>query len=116
MRPTVLENLNPESEIVRTEILGPVLGLVQVDTIDEAIQFINSGQYGNMACLFTGSGANARKFRYEAEVGTIGIKYWRGRTDGFLSLQRLERQLFGDLHAQGRHAFELRMTHVRVKS
>ena len=94
VRPTVLENLNRESEIVRTEIFGPVLGLVQVDTIDEANQFINSGQYGNMACLFTSSGANARKFRYEAEVGQYRHQYWRGRTDGFLSLQRLERQLF----------------------
>ncbi|MDH5606923.1 MAG: CoA-acylating methylmalonate-semialdehyde dehydrogenase, partial [Anaerolineae bacterium] len=58
--PTVLNNLNPKGEIAKTEIFGPVLGLVHVDTIEEAIAFVNGGQYGNMACLFTSSGASAR--------------------------------------------------------
>lgn len=106
VRPTVLENLNAESEIVRTEIFGPVLGLVHLDTIDEAIQFINSGQYGNMACLFTSSGANARKFRYEAEVGNIGINIGVAAPMAFFPFSGWKDSFFGDLHAQGRHAFE----------
>ena len=106
VRPTVLENLAPESEIVRTEIFGPVLGLVRVDTIDEAIQFINSGQYGNMACLFTGSGANARKFRYEADVGNIGINIGVAAPMAFFPFSGWKDSFFGDLHAQGRHGFE----------
>lgn len=71
--PTILQNVQPQSDIAKTEIFGPVLGLIHLDTINEAIELVNSGQYGNMACLFTNSGAAARKFRYEAEVGNIGI-------------------------------------------
>jgi len=63
----------PQSEVFKTEIFGPVLGLMHVDTIDDAIALVNGGQYGNMACLFTSSGSAARKFRYEVEAGNIGI-------------------------------------------
>jgi acyl-CoA reductase-like NAD-dependent aldehyde dehydrogenase len=50
-----------------------VLSVHNVRDIDEAIRLVNSGAYGNQACLFTTSGASARKFRYEAEVGNVGI-------------------------------------------
>ena len=71
--PTVLQDLPTESEVARTEIFGPVLSVHNVRDIDEAIRLVNSGAYGNQACLFTTSGASARKFRYEAEVGNVGI-------------------------------------------
>jgi malonate-semialdehyde dehydrogenase (acetylating)/methylmalonate-semialdehyde dehydrogenase len=61
------------SEISKTEIFGPVLGLLHLDSLDEVIEMINAGNYGNQACLFTSSGAAARKFRCEAEVGNLGI-------------------------------------------
>lgn len=67
LRPTVLDQVPAESPILRTELFGPVLGLIHVDTVEEAISLVNSGQYGNMACLFTSNGAAARKFRYECE-------------------------------------------------
>src|SRR5262249_24694717 len=73
VRPTVLDNINPKAQVVRTEIFGTVLGLLHVETIEDAIAFVNSGAYGNMACLFTSSGASARKFRYESEFGNVGI-------------------------------------------
>ena len=73
VKPTVLEGLPYSSEITRTEIFGPVLSLHHVDDIDAAISLVNSGAYGNQACVFTSSGASARKFRHEAEVGNIGI-------------------------------------------
>ncbi|HEY9666703.1 MAG TPA: CoA-acylating methylmalonate-semialdehyde dehydrogenase, partial [Coleofasciculaceae cyanobacterium] len=73
IRPTILQNVDPNSEIARTEIFGPVLGLMHLDTIEDAIALVNRGQWGNMACLFTTSGAAARQFRYEAEAGNIGI-------------------------------------------
>ncbi|PLZ39190.1 methylmalonate-semialdehyde dehydrogenase (CoA acylating), partial [Fischerella thermalis WC542] len=57
VRPTILQNVDPASEVAKTEIFGPVLSLIHVNTIDEAIALVNSGQYGNMACLFTSSGA-----------------------------------------------------------
>src|SRR5437899_6443227 len=69
VRPTVLDNIQPRSELAGIEIFGPVLSLMQAQTIDEAIEVVNAASYGNMACLFTGSGAAARKFRYEAQAG-----------------------------------------------
>ena len=83
---TVLEEVPPEGLVARTEIFGPVLGLVFVRNIDEAIELINRGSYGNMACLFTRSGAAARKFRYEAQVGNIGGERGGRSPHGLLSL------------------------------
>jgi len=73
IRPTILNGLNPEGEIAKTEIFGPVLGLIHVETIDDAIELINSGSYGNMACLFTSSGASARKFRMKQKSETSAL-------------------------------------------
>src|SRR5260370_6424295 len=73
IRPTILDDVDPRGEIVRTEIFGPVLSLMHAQTIDEAINLVNAASFGNMACLFTSSGAAARKFRYEAQAGNIGI-------------------------------------------
>jgi malonate-semialdehyde dehydrogenase (acetylating)/methylmalonate-semialdehyde dehydrogenase len=106
VRPTILDGMNPNGEIVRTEIFGPVLGLVHVNTIDEAIAFVNSGAYGNMACLFTSSGANARKFRYEAEVGNVGINVGVAAPMAFFPFSGARESFFGDLHGQARHAIE----------
>jgi hypothetical protein len=75
VRPTVLQNVDPAGSIAKTEIFGPVLSLIHVNTIDEAIKYVNSGQYGNMACLFTSSGAAARQFRYEV-VMSISASMW----------------------------------------
>src|SRR5439155_3987679 len=63
IKPTILDNLDPRNEITGTEIFGPVLGLLHVSSIEEAIALTNSARYGNMACLFTSSGAHARQFR-----------------------------------------------------
>jgi malonate-semialdehyde dehydrogenase (acetylating)/methylmalonate-semialdehyde dehydrogenase len=64
VRPTILADVPRGSEISKTEIFGPVLSLIHVNTVDEAIELVNSGQYGNQASLFTSSGSAARKFRY----------------------------------------------------
>ena len=106
VRPTILDNLNPQGEVIRTEIFGPVLGLLHVDTIEEAIAFVNRGPYGNMACLFTSSGASARKFRSEAEVGNIGINIGVAAPMAFFPFSGARESFFGDLHGQGRHAIE----------
>jgi malonate-semialdehyde dehydrogenase (acetylating)/methylmalonate-semialdehyde dehydrogenase len=106
VRPTILDNLDPHGEIARTEIFGPVLGLVHVQTIDDAVAFTNSGAYGNMACLFTSSGASARKFRYEADVGNIGINVGVAAPMAFFPFSGARESFFGDLHGQGRHAVE----------
>ena len=73
VNPTILDGLTPDSQLLGTEIFGPVLTMLNFDSMDDVLEFVNGGQYGNMACLFTTSGANARRFRHEAVVGNIGI-------------------------------------------
>jgi malonate-semialdehyde dehydrogenase (acetylating)/methylmalonate-semialdehyde dehydrogenase len=104
--PTVLDDINPAGQIARTEIFGPVLGLLHVETIDDAIRLINGGTYGNMACLFTASGAAARRFRYEANVGNLGINVGVAAPMAYYPFSGWKDSFFGDLHAQGRHAVE----------
>ncbi|MCC5635055.1 CoA-acylating methylmalonate-semialdehyde dehydrogenase [Nostoc sp. CHAB 5844] len=106
IRPTILQNVNPTGEIARTEIFGPVLSLIHLDSIDQAIALVNSGQYGNMACLFTSRGAAARKFRYEAEAGNIGINIGVAAPMAFFPFSGWKDSFFGDLHGQGNHAVE----------
>lgn len=106
IRPTVLQNVCPDSQLARTEVFGPVLGLMHVETIEQAIALVNSGHWGNMACLFTSSGATARKFRYEAEAGNIGINIGVAAPMAFFPFSGWKESFFGDLHGQGRHAVE----------
>ena len=106
VRPTVLRGVPPEGEVFKTEIFGPVLGLMHADTVEEAIALVNRGSYGNMASLFTSSGAAARKFRYEAEVGNIGINIGVAAPMAFFPFSGWRDSFFGVLHGQGRDAVE----------
>jgi malonate-semialdehyde dehydrogenase (acetylating)/methylmalonate-semialdehyde dehydrogenase len=106
VRPTVLADVSPEGEIARTEIFGPVLGLMHVDTVEAAIALVNQSPWGNMACLFTSSGAAARKFRYEAEAGNIGINIGVAAPMAFFPFSGWKESFFGDLHGQSHHAVE----------
>ena len=104
--PTILEDLPLTSDVAATEIFGPVLSIHRVDDIDAAINVVNSGRYGNQASLFTSSGASARKFRYEAEVGNVGINVGVAAPMAFFPFSGARESFFGDLHGQGRDAFE----------
>src|SRR5205085_1315999 len=73
VKPTILDAVPATSEITDTEIFGPVLSLVHARDLDEALAFLERSPYGNQASLFTSSGAAARRFRYEAPAGNIGI-------------------------------------------
>jgi malonate-semialdehyde dehydrogenase (acetylating)/methylmalonate-semialdehyde dehydrogenase len=106
IRPTVLDNLAPDGKVAQTEVFGPVLGMIRVDTVDEAIAYINSNRYGNMACLFTGSGAAARKFRNETEAGNIGINIGVAAPMAFFPFSGWKESFFGTLHGQSNHAVE----------
>jgi malonate-semialdehyde dehydrogenase (acetylating)/methylmalonate-semialdehyde dehydrogenase len=105
VEPTVIQVV-PGSELARTEVFGPVLGVMHADTIEEALKLVNSGQYGNQACLFTSSGAAARKFRYEADAGNIGINIGVAAPMAFFPFSGWKESFFGDLHGQGKHAVE----------
>lgn len=106
IKPTIIEGLPLGGEIIRTEIFGPVMSLIELDTVDDALNFINNGHYGNMACLFTSSGANARKFRSLANAGNIGINIGVAAPMAQFPFSGWKESFFGDLHGQGRHAIE----------
>jgi malonate-semialdehyde dehydrogenase (acetylating)/methylmalonate-semialdehyde dehydrogenase len=106
VRPTILVDLPAGSAVASTEIFGPVLGLRHVATLDEAISLVNQGKHGNMACLFTGSGAAARKFRYEVDAGDIGINIGIAAPMAFFPFSGWKESFFGDLHGQGWDAIE----------
>jgi len=106
VRPTILADVKPGSEIARTEIFGPVLSLMHVNTIEEAIALANSGVYGNQASLFTSSGSAARKFRYEVDAGNIGINIGVAAPMAFFPFSGWKESFFGDMHGQGSDAIE----------
>jgi len=106
VRPTILSDVPRGGEIARTEIFGPVLGLMHVNTVDEAIELVNSGQYGNQASLFTSSGNAARRFRYEADAGNIGINIGVAAPMAFFPFSGWKDSFFGDMHGQGMDAVE----------
>ena len=83
-----------------------MLGLMHANDIDAAIALVNRQAYGNMACLFTQSGAAARKFRYEAQVGNIGINVGVAAPMAFFPFSGWKDSFFGDLHGQGRDAID----------
>jgi malonate-semialdehyde dehydrogenase (acetylating)/methylmalonate-semialdehyde dehydrogenase len=106
IRPTILDNLPVGGEIFQTEIFGPVMGIMHVEDVDKAINLVNSGKYGNMACLFTNSGAAARKFRNQAEAGNIGINIGVAAPMAFFPFSGWKESFFGTLHGQANHAVE----------
>ena len=106
VRPTVLDGLPAEGEIARTEIFGPVLGIIRVDSIEDAVAFVNGGEFGNMACLFTNDGRAARRFRHEVLTGNVGINVGVAAPMAFFPFSGWRGSFFGDLHAQGAHAIE----------
>jgi malonate-semialdehyde dehydrogenase (acetylating) / methylmalonate-semialdehyde dehydrogenase len=106
VRPTVIDNVPLSGDVFRTEIFGPVLGLMHAESVDDAVAIINSGTHGNMACLFTGSGAAARTFRNSVDCGNVGINVGVAAPMAFFPFSGWRESFFGDLHAQGHHAVE----------
>jgi malonate-semialdehyde dehydrogenase (acetylating)/methylmalonate-semialdehyde dehydrogenase len=106
LRPTVLSDVDPASELATTEIFGPVLSVMRADSVEAAIDIVNKQAYGNMACLFTSSGAAARQFRYETRVGNVGINVGIAAPMAYFPFSGWKESFFGDLHAQGRDAID----------
>ncbi|MBT2620922.1 CoA-acylating methylmalonate-semialdehyde dehydrogenase [Chryseobacterium sp. ISL-6] len=104
--PSILENIPLGKEFISTEIFGPVMSLLNFKSLEDSIQFINSGRYGNMACIFTQDGLSARKFRNEAMAGNIGINVGVAAPVAQFPFSGWKDSFFGDLHAQGRHGIE----------
>ena len=88
-------------DVYREEIFGPVLSVVRVDTVDEAIALINSNPYGNGTAIFTNSGEAARRFQRGVHVGMIGINVPVPVPMAFYSFGGWKDSLFGDKHVHG---------------
>src|SRR6202158_1833023 len=106
LTPTILDDLPSSSQLANTEIFGPVLSLVHANSIDEAMEFLRRSPYGNQASLFTTSGSAARKFRYEAPAGNIGINIGVAAPMAYFPFSGWKESFFGILHGQGRDAIE----------
>src|SRR5713101_6141679 len=106
LKPTVLDGLPSSSQLAHTEIFGPVLSLVHANSMDEAMEFLARSPYGNQASLFTSSGSAARRFRYEAPAGNIGINIGVAAPMAYFPFSGWKESFFGILHGQGRDAVE----------
>ena len=106
VKPTILDNVPATSELADTEIFGPVLSLVHANDMDDALAFLERSAYGNQASLFTSSGSAARRFRYEAPAGNIGINIGVAAPMAYFPFSGWKDSFFGVLHGQGRDAVE----------
>jgi malonate-semialdehyde dehydrogenase (acetylating) / methylmalonate-semialdehyde dehydrogenase len=106
LKPTILDDVPFTSQLADTEIFGPVLSLVHANDMDEAIAFLERSAYGNQASLFTSSGSAARRFRYEAPAGNIGINIGVAAPMAYFPFSGWKDSFFGVMHGQGRDAVE----------
>jgi malonate-semialdehyde dehydrogenase (acetylating) / methylmalonate-semialdehyde dehydrogenase len=104
--PALFDRVTPEMTIYKDEIFGPVLVVVRVDTLDEAIDLLNRNPYGNGCAVFTRSGAAARRFEEEVEVGMVGINVPIPVPMSFFSFGGWKQSLFGDLHVHGKEGIK----------
>jgi len=104
--PTIFGDVGTGSEIYKTEIFGPVLSIINVETLDAAIEIINRNPYGNASSIFTRSGAAARKFRHNVLTGNVGVNIGIAAPMAFFPFSGWKNSFFGDLHGQSLHAVE----------
>lgn len=100
--PTLFNKVTTDMDIYKEEIFGPALLLITADSLDEAIQIINNNPYGNGTSIFTNSGAAARKFQHEIQVGQIGVNLPIPVPLPFFSFTGWRKSFFGDLHSYGK--------------
>jgi malonate-semialdehyde dehydrogenase (acetylating)/methylmalonate-semialdehyde dehydrogenase len=101
---TLFDHVKPEMEVYRNEIFGPVLVVLRVNTLEEAISLVNQNQYANGTAIFTESGGAARRFQSEIQVGMVGINVPIPVPVAFYSFGGWKSSLFGDLHVHGMEA------------
>ncbi len=99
--PTVVDEVTADMDVYKEEIFGPVLSVLRIDTVDEAIELINSNPYGNGTAIFTSSGEAARRFQRGVKVGMIGINVPIPVPMAYYSFGGWKDSLFGDLHIHG---------------
>jgi len=104
--PTIIENAPADSNAVREEIFGPVLTVLTVPTLEDAIELVNTSRYGNGTSIFTESGAAVRRYRSDIQVGMVGVNIGVAAPVAFFPFSGWKGSFFGDLHAHGQDAVE----------
>ncbi|KXH83801.1 CoA-acylating methylmalonate-semialdehyde dehydrogenase [Sporosarcina sp. HYO08] len=104
--PTIFDHVTQEMKIWKEEIFAPVLSIVRVDTLDEAIEFTNASDFANGACLFTDSAKAERQFREEIDAGMLGVNLGVPAPMAFFPFSGYKKSFYGDLHANGRDGIE----------
>jgi len=102
--PTIFEDVSPESTIGSEEIFGPVMSIMRVGSLREAIEIANANPYGNGHSIFTRDGKSAREFQYSIESGNVGINIGITAPVAFFPFSGIKDSFFGTLHTQGREA------------
>jgi malonate-semialdehyde dehydrogenase (acetylating)/methylmalonate-semialdehyde dehydrogenase len=104
--PTVVDDVAPDMEIAREEVFGPVLSVIRVGTLDQAIELVNSSAFGNGTSIFTESGAAVRRYRHEIQAGMIGVNIGVAAPVAFFPFTGWKDSFLGDLHAHGTDAVD----------
>jgi malonate-semialdehyde dehydrogenase (acetylating) / methylmalonate-semialdehyde dehydrogenase len=104
--PTIVDLPDPESELAREEVFGPVLALVRVADLGEALEFANGSRYGNSGSIFTRSGESARAYRYGVEAGMLGVNIGVPAPVAWFPFAGWKDSCDGDLHANGTDAVD----------
>jgi malonate-semialdehyde dehydrogenase (acetylating) / methylmalonate-semialdehyde dehydrogenase len=102
--PVIFDEVDPDSELARDEIFGPVLAIVRVATLEEAIAVANRSRYGNASSIFTRDGGSARRFASRIEVGMVGINVGIAAPMAFFPFGGVKDSIFGDLRCHGKDA------------
>lgn len=102
--PTMFNKVTTDMSIYKEEIFGPVLCCMESDSLEAAIELVNASPYGNGTSIFTASGAAARKYQHEIEVGQVGINVPIPVPLPFFSFTGWKGSFYGDQHAYGKQA------------
>lgn len=104
--PTIFDEVKPGMKIWQDEIFAPVLSVVRVNTLDEAIEVANQSSFANGACIFTDSAKAIRQFREEIDAGMLGVNVGVPAPMAFFPFSGWKNSFYGDLHANGRDGVE----------
>ncbi|MHA1829544.1 MAG: CoA-acylating methylmalonate-semialdehyde dehydrogenase [Candidatus Heimdallarchaeaceae archaeon] len=104
--PSIFDNVTPEMKIAQEEIFGPVIPIIRVKDLDEAIEIIHKNPYGNASSIFTSSGKAAREYSYRVKAGNIGINIGVAAPISTFPFSGMKDSFKGDLHGQGRNAVD----------
>src|ERR1022692_2987531 len=102
--PTIFDHVTRDMTIAKEEIFGPVLSVMRVKTLDDAINLVNQSPYGNATAIFTSSGKSAREYSSRCEVGMVGVNVGVAAPMAFFPFAGWKNSFFGDLHAHGKDA------------